>query len=159
LLYPHKYEHLNREIKDKVIFAHQYPKPRLDIIKPLQEATSHFNKEELIIAGMDSSDGLADALIQICQQSQVGAKIDLTQLSIPPEILAMVDEETAWNWLLYGGEDFELVLSVSPSLGDYLLKQFPSQYKCLGEITENNNIEINSHPKFLLNQKKTFQHF
>ena len=166
LLYPHKYSHISSEIKEKVISHHQYPQPRLDIIKQLDSYLSNSNSEEtnsLIIAGMDSSDGLADAIIQICQQSQVGAKIDLSQLRIAPEILEITNQDTASEWMFYGGEDFELVLCLSKNIAQYLLTKFPHDCQVIGEITKNPKIEIidpsDNQLKFFLNQKKTFQHF
>ena len=54
------------------IQAHQRPVPRFDAISVLQTLMPHTAK----VAVMDSSDGLADAVIQICRQSQVGAALD-----------------------------------------------------------------------------------
>lgn len=78
LLYPEKYSHIDDETRKKVIFAHQYPQPRLDMIKHLKNLHPYPQ-----ITGMDSSDGLADAIIQICQMSNVGATINRQKLPIP----------------------------------------------------------------------------
>ena len=166
LLYPNKYSHISSEIREKLINSHQYPKPRLDVIKKLyQEYGKVFMAGACHspIAGMDSSDGLADAVIQICQQSKVGAKINLSQVKIAPEIREITDQQTALEWVLYGGEDFELVLCLPTTIAQYLMKFFPRDCQLIGKITANPNIEIideeNDSFKLLLNQKKTFQHF
>jgi thiamine-monophosphate kinase len=61
---------------------------------------------------MDSSDGLADALVQICQASSVGAKIERSHIPIPPALNNWSPPQ-ALDWALYGGEDFELVLCLA----------------------------------------------
>jgi thiamine-monophosphate kinase len=57
---------------------------------------------------MDSSDGLADAIRQICRCSGVGAEIE--RIPLHPSLKEYVGAEKALEWALYGGEDFELVL-------------------------------------------------
>ena len=72
-------------------------------------------------AMMDTSDGLADALIQIAKASGVTVKVDTTQ--IPHD--RIVDIQT----VLYGGEDYQLVAVVP--------KEFLSRitnYTVIGEI-------------------------
>ncbi len=159
LLYPHKYSHISSKIKDKVMFAHQYPKPRLDVIKRLYREFP-----EMMIAGMDSSDGLADAIIQICEQSRVGAKINLSQVKVAPELVQVTNNhKKAIDWTFYGGEDFELVLCTSAKIAEYLYKSGGEDCQIIGEITTAKNIEIidpeNNHLKLLLNRSKIFQHF
>ena len=158
LLHPEKYQHINSGIKDKLVNAHQYPQPRLDVIKCLSQYYP-----QKAIAGMDSSDGLADAIMQICQQSQVGANIHLSKIKIPEKILAITDRNTALEWVLYGGEDFELVLCITPEIAQTLSKKLGGKNKVIGEIIEHRQIKIldaeNPDTKLLLNPKKTFQHF
>jgi thiamine-monophosphate kinase len=91
---------------DAWIAAHQYPRPRLDLISHLRGVAS---------AGMDSSDGLADAVLQICRSSQVGAILEAQVILASPEIQELINAvgfEKALEWVLYGGEDFELILCV-----------------------------------------------
>jgi len=59
---------------------------------------------------MDSSDGLANAVLWLCQASGVGARLQRSRLPIPLTLSPWVGDETALEWCLYGGEDFELVL-------------------------------------------------
>lgn len=73
-------------------------------------------------AMMDTSDGLADALIQIAKASGVTVKIDTKK--IPHD--ASVDMET----VLYGGEDYQIVAVVPAEL---LCKL--ENYTEIGEIT------------------------
>jgi len=64
---------------------------------------------------MDSSDGLADAVLQLCQASNVAAKIERNNIPIPDALNRWVSPEQALEWALYGGEDFELVLCLPQS--------------------------------------------
>lgn len=73
-------------------------------------------------AMMDSSDGLADALIQIAKLSGVKIKIDTSK--IPHD--KVVDLDT----VLYGGEDYQLVAAVPE---EFLSKI--SHYTIIGEVT------------------------
>ncbi|MGC1308276.1 MAG: thiamine-phosphate kinase [Phormidesmis sp.] len=96
------------------IGAHQQPVPRFDAIAHLTQLiqTEPFPP----IAGMDSSDGLANALLQISQSSQVGMEVVRSRIPLPDHLIATVGEKTAMDWSLYGGEDFELVLCLPPDL-------------------------------------------
>ena len=98
---------LDSAVRSACIHAHQYPKPRLDLLPYLPI---------VIPAGMDSSDGLADAVVQICRSSGVGARLEGTAIFDHADVIAIrnaVGIEKAIDWVLYGGEDFELVLCMS----------------------------------------------
>jgi thiamine-monophosphate kinase len=158
LLNPEKYPHITTETRRKVIFAHQYPQPRLDVIKRIKNLNPYPK-----ITGMDSSDGLADAILQICQMSHVGARINRRKIPIPLAIREITDDETALNWVLYGGEDFELVVCVEREIGQYFKLNLGENCHIIGEIVASSEIQLvdpeNIYPKLLLNQEKTFQHF
>lgn len=74
---------------------------------------------------MDSSDGLADALIKIAQASQKKLLLEGKRLPIHPEVQAYSQTHgiSPWSPVLYGGEDFELVATV-PALDGALLEHF-----------------------------------
>jgi thiamine-monophosphate kinase len=109
--------------------SHQRPRPRLDVLPLLPQ--SHCPP----IAGMDSSDGLADAVLQICRASGVGATLERSRLPIPPELAAWVGVDQAINWTLYGGEDFELVLCVPHSEAEKLMTQLGEGAAIIGTTT------------------------
>ncbi len=99
------------------IKAHQMPVPRLDAIARLRQLVKS-NGDDATITGMDSSDGLANALLQISHSSGVGMDVVRwrspstggSHIPLPPRLTAAVGPKTALEWALYGGEDFELVL-------------------------------------------------
>jgi thiamine-monophosphate kinase len=158
LLNPQSGQNLTATERASLILAHQRPQPRFDVLAILWEI-SDFKA----IAGMDSSDGLADAIAQICQASQVGAQIDRHQVPIHPAIHNLVLPETAINWALYGGEDFELVLCLPLEIGQELVEKLGNQAAIVGKITDSQDIllvdiqGIYPDQKITLNQG--FQHF
>jgi thiamine-monophosphate kinase len=158
LLNPQLYPSVSDETQVKLISAHQYPQPRLDVIQQLQQL--EFNSP---IAGMDSSDGLADALLQICRFSGVGAKINLEAIPLHPSLLDLTDPATALEWCLYGGEDFELVICLPSSLAQELIANLNSQAVIIGQITQSSGIKFVNLPpnyrKLSLTERKTYQHF
>ncbi|MGD1949526.1 MAG: thiamine-phosphate kinase [Leptolyngbyaceae cyanobacterium] len=139
------------------IKAHQYPIPRFDAIALLHKL-QNFD----CIAGMDTSDGLADAVIQICRQSQIGARLLRSQLPTPPGLVETVGQSTAEQWTLYGGEDFELVLSLPPDIAEGVISELPSS-QIIGHTTSEAKIrlvdDMTNGPDIQLDQGQGFQHF
>jgi thiamine-monophosphate kinase len=67
----------------------------------------------------DVSDGLARDLPKICSASSVGARVDADLLPRSEALRAFSAESAAYAWK--GGEDYELLFTVSPSQADRLL--------------------------------------
>ncbi len=145
-----------------LIQAHQRPQPRLDVIPVLQNILVA-SDATVTVAGMDSSDGLADAIHQICQASGVGAKVESRQIPISPTLQHLVSPEKALEWALYGGEDFELVLCVPADIAQQLVTLLPTGAAILGVITADTSILLVNHTKPTPEEKLTlsqgFQHF
>jgi thiamine-monophosphate kinase len=98
------------------IKAHQMPVPRFDAIARLSQLIGSGGENCEPVTGMDSSDGLANALLQISASSGVGMDVVRSHIPLPPGLSTAVSPEIALEWALYGGEDFELVLCLSPKL-------------------------------------------
>ncbi|MEP0916070.1 thiamine-phosphate kinase [Leptolyngbya sp. DQ-M1] len=134
-----------------LIRAHQYPIPRFDL--------PQFSGR---VSGMDSSDGLADAVLQICRMSGVGAKLDRALIPINPALKQWVSPQQAIDWALYGGEDFELVLSLPFKQAQQWVKQVKGS-AIVGEITSDLAVQlIDSSGGFddrPLSLEQGFQHF
>jgi thiamine-monophosphate kinase len=134
--------------------SHQRPTPRLDV-PPLIRAIleEKVDSPSIRITGMDSSDGLADAIIQICHASGVSARLDWQAIPIA-EAIGCLAGERALDWVLYGGEDFELVLCLPPFSAKALLDRLP-EAAIIGEIISGDcGDRIDG-----LTQQSTFQHF
>ncbi|AFZ44129.1 thiamine-phosphate kinase [Halothece sp. PCC 7418] len=157
LLHPQRQSELDAVSCEHLIHAHQRPQPRLDILPLLWEILPEFR-----VAGMDSSDGLADAILQICRASGVGAKVDLDLLPIPPALSQWVSPEQAIEWALYGGEDFELVLALPREAAKQLEQKSGNPTRIIGEITSQPQVEAKSSllsHNSTLNLSQGFQHW
>ncbi len=159
LLNPELGQDLSEFDRQLLIQAHQRPKPRLDVLPILWDI---LNESSIQIAGMDSSDGLADAVLQICRASGVGAILQRTQIPLPP-VLQLATSTQIWDWILYGGEDFELVLCLPPEPAEALVKQLGEEVTIIGQITSENEVWLRdstgSSADELLKLNRGFQHF
>lgn len=105
------------ENNKKFITSHLMPEAQRDFSNQIaQNAKCDY-------AMMDSSDGLADALIQIAKASGVTLKIDTSKI---PH-----DTAVDMNTVLYGGEDYQLVAVVPENLLGNL-----TNYTIIGEAVE-----------------------
>ncbi|WP_373540962.1 thiamine-phosphate kinase [Chamaesiphon sp.] len=144
-----------------LITAHQRPQPRLDIL-PILDRLRSATSRALTISGMDSSDGLADAIVQICQASKVGARLDRSTIPISPS-LSQIFPATALASALYGGEDFELVLCLPASSALELVENIGRGAAIIGNIGRSPDIilidDLTDEPPIQLDRQSGFQHF
>lgn len=169
LLNPEIGKTLNDTEKNTLIKAHQRPKPRLDILPKLWEILSSVRQASCLssssipLAGMDSSDGLADAILQICNFSKVGAKIERSQLPTPPAFLNWLSPKQSIDWVLYGGEDFELILCLPPEIAKTLVENLGKDSAIIGRITQEKTVKLidnsGNYPNEDLSFNQGFQHF
>lgn len=111
---------LDPELRQRAIAAHRRPLPRFDAVRALigcRPAAVPWR-----VGGCDSSDGLAAAAAAIAASSGCAARLEPTTLPLEP---AMAGLPTAEAWCLGGGEDFELVLALTPAWAEALLKDLP----------------------------------
>ncbi|NJK41054.1 MAG: thiamine-phosphate kinase [Acaryochloridaceae cyanobacterium SU_2_1] len=135
--------------------AHQRPEPRLDLLPYLRQLCP------TRVTGMDSSDGLADAILQICRASQVGAILNQDLISLAGLAQSSLSPAQQLEWVLYGGEDFELVLCLPPSPAQQLVQALGQGAAIVGHTTETQwvgliDAEGNRQP---LEIDQGFQHF
>ncbi|WP_269622082.1 thiamine-phosphate kinase [Prochlorococcus marinus] len=115
-------------LKNKAIKAHQKPYPPIDSLKKLV----HCKPPHLPwrAAGTDSSDGLINAVENLCTSSQCKAILEPNNL---PKFENWPLGKEWDEWCLYGGEDFELVLSLPSEWAKEWLQEIPLS-KCIGTI-------------------------
>ena len=160
LLHPDWGSDLNSEEREALRLAHQRPRPRLDVLPLLWQV-----QPQLRVAGMDSSDGLADAIVQICRASGVGAVVEGDRIPIPASLVRTqsLTREQALHWALYGGEDFELVLCLPPPDSEALLRQLGPGAAIVGEVVVGDTVQLidatETGPPVLLTTHQGFQHF
>lgn len=113
------------------------PEPRVSFGQKLRHVAS---------ACIDVSDGLMQDLGQLCDSSGVGAVVRLRELPISRSLYALAGEERAWEWAMAGGEDFELLFTVSPERAAEFAQLraqggMPSVH-CIGEIAASPGIRL-----------------
>lgn len=110
---------------------------------------------------MDASDGLADALVQICMSSQVGMKIDIDLVPIAEETAqaAKIAGIEVIDWALYGGEDYELVACIPPEAWTLLGSDNP--FKSIGSVVNSQEVSLHKagKPSQQIDLGKSFQHW
>ncbi|MGB3306679.1 MAG: thiamine-phosphate kinase [Thermomicrobiales bacterium] len=110
--------------------AHLRPNPRITLGKVLADAGA--------TAAMDLSDGLLGDLPKILHASGVGATIDARLLPVAPALRALFPD----RWLqlaLRGGEDYELLFTLSPQAMTQLddqAKEISATVTAIGMITD-----------------------
>lgn len=113
-------------------------------------------------AMMDTSDGLVDALFKIAQSSNVTLSVDFNKIPYDKEIekIAKVANIDYKGWVLYGGEDYQLVTCLDKEN----LEKIDTSYSIIGQVKEkieNNFVEVNYNDKvqIITNLEQTFNHF
>jgi len=149
-------------IRDKFIKTHINPVPRLETGRKILELS------KTQPAMMDTSDGLADALWKISSMSNVSMEMDFSNIPFDKnlEAITALAKTNPIEWVLYGGEDYELVACVSEECFQKLInEQIP--VKRIGNIVPVDNqpeIRIKYNDEFIIiNQNsidnKGFDHF
>jgi thiamine-monophosphate kinase len=166
LLHPELGQNLTEQARNLLVKAHQRPQPRLDVLPVLESLGQKDGSNvssSFSTAGMDSSDGLADAVLQICRASQVGARLERSRIPYPDVFQTWLAPQQAIDWALYGGEDFELVLCMPEQLAKEAVAALGEGAAIVGEITTGNQVllmdETGQFADEVLSLDRGFQHF
>ena len=108
----------------KTAFLHPYPR---------------INEGQLLVeqgvkTAIDISDGLISDLTHICKASQVGARIEVNRVPIPPAVKINFGDR-ATELALSGGEDYELLFTASAEVIDKIRTAAACPITVIGEIT------------------------
>lgn len=145
----------NNDSYPELINAHLQPSIQKDFSNEI--ATNITDK----YAMMDTSDGLVDAIFKIAQASNVQICVDFDKIPYDKTIesIAKMANIDFNDWILYGGEDFQLVACVS----EENLKKL-TNYTIIGKVkskSDNLFVEIDFGDKIqqIADLEKTFNHF
>ena len=134
-------------ISEKKYFINCHKVPQIQTI--MSEKISFLQKNEY--AMMDTSDGLAAALYEISEQSNVLLEIDFDKI---PFAKAIKKIKNFKNFVLYGGEDYGLVATVDN----------PANFTVIGEVKTGTGVKINygDHTELITKdflKKNLYNHF
>jgi thiamine-monophosphate kinase len=123
---------LRRSHRDTLVNRHLRPTARL-------AEGQWLNHARLATAAIDLSDGLSGDLRHICEESRVGAEIDLHKIPISTACRSYAETSRLepFQLALAGGEDYELLFTVPPSRQQTLERQASARgfrMTCIGTI-------------------------
>ncbi|WP_078578009.1 thiamine-phosphate kinase [Salipaludibacillus agaradhaerens] len=137
------------------IRAHQYPEPQIEAGRLLAES-------KMRIALNDISDGLAHEAKEIAEASGVNITIDWDKLSLSKQ-MAKYSLEKQMDWVLYGGEDFHLIGTVSKENSVLLANTFKTNslsFHVIGDVVKGEGrVYIHHNGKKEPAKKAGYHHF
>jgi thiamine-monophosphate kinase len=119
-------------------------------------------RARVVSASIDSSDGLAWSLYEIGRASHVGFFIDC--LPVAPEVLQFAKRNglDPVEMALYGGEEYELVLTVKPRSWPralHAMEQVGSSLLRIGTVTEKAEMVLSWNGKSIPIEPRGYEHF
>jgi thiamine-monophosphate kinase len=97
---------LDRRMRDHLVGRYLVPEPRNALAEALRRSAN---------GGMDISDGLAGDLAKMCRASRVDATVDIARVPLSRAArTALAAEPALLETILTGGDDYEVLASVSP---------------------------------------------
>jgi thiamine-monophosphate kinase len=149
------------EVADKLqhfIHAHLDPEAEIDLGIILSSSG-------LVHSMMDISDGLATDLAHLCQESCVGAEIQQELLPVSEHLknAALEMDAEVSDWVLKGGEDYQLLFTTSSSDEQKLLQlvsdKLDREIFCVGRIVEGQGVFLRNGEGRLEISYEGFDHF
>jgi thiamine-monophosphate kinase len=113
-------------------------------------------------AAIDSSDGLAWSLHEISRASNMGFIIDRLPLADEAKRFAEMNQLDPMELALYGGEEYELVLTIKPRLlgkAKEAVEKVGGELWPIGEATAERQILLNADGKRRVIEPRGYEHF
>jgi thiamine-monophosphate kinase len=115
-----------------------------------------------VSAAIDSSDGLAWSLHEIARASKVGISVSCLPLAKEAARFAMIHKLDASELALYGGEEYELILTVKPTLwmkAEKAAEKAGGRLMKIGKITTEKNVTMETRGRHVLIEPRGYEHF
>jgi thiamine-monophosphate kinase len=144
-----------KKIEKPLIDAVYVPKARLKEGIALAETG-------VLTASIDSSDGLAWSLHELSVASNVGFRIDNVPLASEAVEFARIFGLNPLELGLYGGEEYELVVTVKPEFWDKAesaVEMLGSRLFRIGTVTKEKKLELKTGEGTLTIMPKGWEHF
>jgi len=139
-----------RRLRKKLIDSVLMPKARLSEGLALAQTGA-------VTASIDSSDGLAWSLHELSRASNVGFMIDHLPIAQEVEDFAELYGVNPVELCLYGGEEYELVVTVKPESFEKVTKKVPLTR--IGYTTARKSLMLKMHRKRIPIEAKGWEHF
>ena len=115
-----------------------------------------------VSASIDSSDGLAWSLHEIAKSSHVGICIDQLPTAEECKTFAVCNNLDSTELTLYGGEEYELVLTVKPSrwkIAEKAVKNAGGHLLGIGKVTLEKGVVLEVGAKQVPIEARGYEHF
>jgi len=145
----------SKEIKKTLVESVLLPHARLEEGLALSQTGA-------ITATIDSSDGLAWSLHEIARASEVGVSVSYLPVAKEASRFATINKLDASELALYGGEEYELILTVKPRLwvkAEKAAQKAGGKLYKIGKITAGKKVMMETHGKHVLIAPKGYEHF
>jgi len=120
------------------------------------------SKTKAVTAAIDSSDGLAWSLHEIARASKVGFLINKLPIAEEVEEFAEINKLDPLELTLYGGEEYELVLTVKPKLwrkAEKAVKEVGGKLLPIGKVTAERQVLLKIDGKKRMIEARGWEHF
>lgn len=132
----------------------EYPTPRVAVAQGLREVAN---------SAIDISDGLLADLGHILERSEVGAVINVDQLPFSDALIGSADEDKRLEFALAGGDDYELLFTVSEDKRgalDVTMAHYGINLTCIGQILgQSGKVELRKDGQPFTFEGRGYQHF
>ena len=119
-------------------------------------------RKGVVTASVDSSDGLAWSLHEICRASKVGMLLDKLPVAAEVEEFAGGRGLDAAELALYGGEEYELVLTIRPDCWETAaanVEEVGGELLKIGKVTAGRQVVLKTGRKRLIVESRGYEHF
>ncbi|MBS7639662.1 MAG: thiamine-phosphate kinase [Candidatus Bathyarchaeia archaeon] len=115
-----------------------------------------------LTSSIDSSDGLAWSLHELSEASKVGFLIERVPVAPEAEEFAREYNLDPLDLSLYGGEEYELVVTVKPELWDKArdaLREIGAELIEIGKVTEEGKVRLKANGELRVIERRGWEHF
>ncbi|MCC9602548.1 thiamine-phosphate kinase [Stieleria sp. JC731] len=133
---------------------HLRPEPRIDLAQAVRQLVD-------VHAAIDVSDGFSLDLDRLCASSGYGVELDVDAIPIHPDATSMSAKsgKSAFHHAWSDGEDFELLLAVSPDDAERLLAtDLPAPLTAVGKIIGRTGLWKMQSGKYIRMAPQGYQH-
>jgi thiamine-monophosphate kinase len=144
-----------KEVKKTLVEAVMMPHARLEEGLALSQTGT-------VSAAVDSSDGLAWSLHEIARASKVGVSLSSLPVAEEAARFARINKLDPSALALYGGEEYELILTVKPRMwtkAEKAVARVGGKLVKIGKTTAGKNVLMETGRKHLVIAPKGYEHF
>jgi thiamine-monophosphate kinase len=119
-------------------------------------------QSKVATASIDSSDGLSSSLHELSKASNVGFILDNVPVAPEAERFAEIHGFDPLELALYGGEEYELLVTIKPKLWQKAKKAVEAvggSLMKLGQVTEDRQILLKTDKKTVVVEARGWEHF